>query len=568
MINVNSTTKTAYLSDSIHKELTISFPDLDLTLDNTSVDGQDLEIVERVIAGTNIEIVGCMASVLHITLRNLSEDVSGQHIIVSIVPTVTGAESVVLFNGYVDKVEQVPHKTKKEITAYDILYSISDIDVATWYNNLAFPQTIKDFRDGLFEYLGIEQETATLVNDDLSFDKGFAPTRLNALDLIKSICQINCVFGKITRDETFAYVNAPTNSTPVSQALTKYKANSTTYSEYKVKPVNKLIIRTGVNEGIAGNGENKYIISENFFTKNLTSSTLQMLASRLYNLVNGFSFQPVNADINGLPYIECLDKISLPVYPIDGSSSTPTIKEFVVLERTIKGIQALRDKVVAEGDEYQHEFLSSVTVDIEELKAQVNGLVQKEFTSYELRNTNSISIGEDEEIRLIFARIASNTQTKAQIHVEVDLESEAISEDYTQGIVTYLIDSTDTEFYPTETWIDGKHVLHLMYILPLQANDIQQFEVYMQSVGGGIEIPRGGVWLYASGAGLVGDGKWDGNITLLDYTEEWTFSPYTFEDASDSVSVLLNFAGEYLSTEDGEKLSTEDGEDLILEGDS
>ena len=202
------------------------------------------------------------------------------------------------------------------------------------------------------------------------------------------------------------------------------------------------------------------------------------------------------------------------------------------------------------------------------LQGLLSTVSKNEFTSYELRNTAPISIGDDENVRLLLARIASNTQTKAQIHIEVDLECEAVSEDYTQGIVTYLIDSTDTEFYPTETWIDGKHVLHLMYILPLQANDIQQFEVYMQSIGGGIEIPRGGVWMYASGAGLVGDGKWDGNIELLDYTEEWTFSPYTFEDAEDNVSVLLNFAGEYLSTEDGEIMTTEDGEELILEGDS
>ena len=199
------------------------------------------------------------------------------------------------------------------------------------------------------------------------------------------------------------------------------------------------------------------------------------------------------------------------------------------------------------------------------LQGLLSTVSKNEFTSYELRNTAPISIGDDENVRLLLARIASNTQTKAQIHIEVNLESAAV-EDYTQGIVTYLIDSTDTEFYPTETWIDGKHVLHLMYILPLQANDMQQFEVYMQSVGGSIEIPRGGVWLYASGAGLVGDGKWDGNITLLDYTEEWAYSEYTFEDATDSIT--FEFAGEYLSTEDGEKLSTEDGEDLILEGDS
>lgn len=201
------------------------------------------------------------------------------------------------------------------------------------------------------------------------------------------------------------------------------------------------------------------------------------------------------------------------------------------------------------------------------LQGLLSTVSKNEFTSYELRNTAPISIGKDENVRLLLARIASNTQTKAQIQVEVNLESEAV-EDYTQGIVTYLIDSTDTEFYPTETWIDGKHVLHLMYILPLQANDMQQFEVYMQSVGGSIEIPRGGVWLYASGAGLVGDGKWDGTILVTDVALDWDIIEIGFDGASDSVSVLLDFAGEYLGTEDGETMTTEDGEELILEGDS
>ena len=196
------------------------------------------------------------------------------------------------------------------------------------------------------------------------------------------------------------------------------------------------------------------------------------------------------------------------------------------------------------------------------LQGLLSTVSKNEFTSYEWRNVAPISIGEEEDIRLIRSRIASNTQTKAQIHIEVNLESEAISEDFTQGIVTYLIDSTDTEFYPTETWIDGKHVLHLMYILPLQANESQWFEVYMQAAGGSIEIPRGGVWMYASGAGLVGDGKWDGNITIIDYTEEWTFSEYTFEDATDSITFAEE--NETRITSDGSLRVTSDGSTRII----
>jgi hypothetical protein len=107
-----------------------------------------------------------------------------------------------------------------------------------------------------------------------------------------------------------------------------------------------------------------------------------------------------------------------------------------------------------------------------------------------------------------------------------------------------------------------------MYILPLEANTLQTFDVYMKSVGGTIEIDRGGVWLYASGSGLVGDGKWDGTIEVSDVALDWNIIEIGFESASDSVEFEFEFTGEILTTEDGEELTTEDGEELILEGDS
>lgn len=173
------------------------------------------------------------------------------------------------------------------------------------------------------------------------------------------------------------------------------------------------------------------------------------------------------------------------------------------------------------------------------LQGLLSTVSKNEFTSYELRNAALISVGNNQQERIVhIPRIASNTNTKAQIHIEVNLESEAIEgEDFTKGIVSYLINSEEVDFYPTETWIDGNHIMHLMYILPLEANTSNQFDVYLRSVGGTIEIPRGGVWVYASGAGLVGDGKWDGTITVEDDVTSWTIPVMSFVDATDSVNV-------------------------------
>lgn len=169
------------------------------------------------------------------------------------------------------------------------------------------------------------------------------------------------------------------------------------------------------------------------------------------------------------------------------------------------------------------------------LQGLLSTVGRNEFTSYELKNPAPITINDNETARLLMARIASNTSTKAQIHIEVNLDTEA-DEEFTQGIVSYLINSEDVQFYPKETWIDGNHVLHLMYILPLEANSLQIFEVYLQSLGGTISIDRGGVWLYASGAGLVGDGRWDGTITCQDNATAWNILNISVANANDSVT--------------------------------
>ena len=58
----------------------------------------------------------------------------------------------------------------------------------------------------------------------------------------------------------------------------------------------------------------------------------------------------------------------------------------------------------------------------------------------------------------------------------------------------------------------------------------------MRSIGGTIDIQRGGIWFYASGAGLVGDGKWDGTILVTDVALDWDIIEIGFDGASDFVS--------------------------------
>ena len=264
--------------------------------------------------------------------------------------------------------------------------------------------------------------------------------------------------------------------------------------------------------------------------------------------------------------------------------------------------------------------LSKTDKDVQGL---INNTSKNETTSYEAHNTSAITIGDDEEKLLIHARITSNKNTKAMIHIEVNLESLSntptaeyqvdedgiihlediwndIGETATKGIVSYIVNAEEDELHPTETWIDGNHVLHLMYILPVAQNVASEFYAYMKSEGGTITIDEGGVWFYALGVGLVGDGKWNGSIDIeevaaefqlvkltfdgvselvdvdlktptgivvSDSAAEFTILGLTMENAIEVVSISLHLWSFQMVTEDDEPFITEDGIALITEGD-
>ena len=175
-----------------------------------------------------------------------------------------------------------------------------------------------------------------------------------------------------------------------------------------------------------------------------------------------------------------------------------------------------------------------------------------------------------------------------------------VSNNETKGIIRYLINAQEAALKPKEQWTDGNHVLHLMYVLPLEQGIAAQFDVYMKAEDGTIEIPMGGVWFYGSGRGLVGDGKWDGVIEVEEPAAEWSMVEIGFTNSGDVVSVgmdepiavtitdnaaewamvEINYAGagEYLTismhvekfgriTEDGNRRITEDGNYRCTEND-
>lgn len=403
-MKVNENTLKAYNNTSSNKSLRIYFPNLDYTIDKTQIHQETMFLREALIEGRNIEFVGCISSEFSIQIQSIPYSIKNEKMEVYIVADNT--EEIPLFKGVVDSAVRQTNKNYKKITAFDKLYSKGNIDIASWYNSLNFPISIKKFREGLFNLLEIEQEDVYLPNDSVFIRKEYNPVKLQALPVIKAICQINGAFGIINRAGKFEYRILsdslkkkgafpglslfPGPSTfpgyIYDDGLNKIQVNDVAfykavdYQDYSVKPVEKVTIRqSDSDKGITyGEGTNNYIIQGNMFTLNKTDAELRGIAQKIYASVKNVEFVPFEAENSGYPFVEVgLDAVEYYAYNFEASANSNnrdiyTKKTFYVFNRTLKGIQDLKDTYGVDGDEYQKEFITDVSTQIEQLRQNIN----------------------------------------------------------------------------------------------------------------------------------------------------------------------------------------------------
>lgn len=162
-----------------------------------------------------------------------------------------------------------------------------------------------------------------------------------------------------------------------------------------------------------------------------------------------------------------------------------------------------------------------------------------EIGFYEYRNVMPFIIGDNVRRRVMSLRCVSTAETRVQIHVNICLEAQTLEGfDKMNVVATYMIDAEEQDLHPTETYIDGKHVLHLMYILPMQQDSISMFVLYLTPQDGILIIDRGALWAFASGAGIVGDDEWDGIFDLIEEAVDFAIpDSIIVKTASEAISI-------------------------------
>lgn len=453
-----------FKKDTVDKQLSIVSDDGKINITNTELHQEKFELTESLCSEQELTFGSCEAAMIKFTVSNTFLPMKGRWMTVRM--SLDGhADIPFQFGRYkVDSDTPTADRTCRDVVAYDALYDILNADVAAWYNTV-FPShkeqqkdkdgktttvtvydpvTMKQFRDSFFKHFGIEQADIILVNDGMSIEKTVSVTpssetssdteesstigeSMSGKEVLSCICEINACMGHMGRDGKFHYIYLeqeiqglyPRNDLypadnlyprdPKSTQIGKGFYVSAKYEDYLVRTINKLQIREQKNDigVIVGSGSNAYVIEDNFLVYGKGTEELTGIANNTLSKIRGIIYRPFAADCKGNPCLEVGDAVRLP--------TRYELIESYILKRTLKGIQALRDDLEADGEEYRTNGANGIQKSILKLKGRSNVLERT------IEKTQSTITDVEKELQ------SQITQTASEIRTEVKNTTDGLS---------------------------------------------------------------------------------------------------------------------------------------------
>lgn len=421
-----------FQKDNTDKQLRIVTDDGLANITNTEIHQQQFELTESLCSENELRFGSCETSMIKFTISNTFIPLDGKWLTVTMIVERHTDKPFQIGRYKVFSDIATADRTKRDVVAYDAMYDIINADaseVAAWYNSV-LPEkddwiTMRSFRTSFMRHFGIEQEETELVNDYMKVERTIEPSEMSGLDVITAICEINGCFGHIGRDGKFHYIYLPQaiqglypannlypdhapdylpyqqrtgHLYPQDPKSTRVGADGTyighpEYESFLCQSIDKLQIRQEENDigVIAGReGDNCYIIEDNFLVYGKGSEELQGIADNIFGKITDVIYRPFSAEAKGNPCLEVGDPIRL--------TTKYDLIESYILQHTLKGVQSLRDAYLADGAEKYSEQVNGVHKSIIQLKGKSNVLertieeTRLEMTDIEKGLKNEISI--------------------------------------------------------------------------------------------------------------------------------------------------------------------------------
>lgn len=469
---MNDSTKRMYKMGKGTYTVKLSFPELNLEYNTEVFEKDKFTLTEALMNGDSLEFVGCISNCLQVQIHNANANLEGKKVIASI--DIKGQnDPMQLFVGYVKSSKTRSDLAYKELVCYDSLWKkVHDVDVSPWYKTISFPMTMKTLRDSFFEYVGIEQVVKTLPNDEIILSREYIPERMNALDVLKSICQFNAVCGIMNRQDKFDYISPESISDPSPEENFFYK--SMQFEEYITNKIDRVEVRDDEDAETFsyGMGTNKYIIQGNMFVFGLSKASKRLVCENIYNTIKDFQYRPVSYQAVGLPFAEVGSCQQFKVLDWLNGDGEKVIRKFPLLSRTLEGIQELTDRVDIQGKRNQTEFISDVNAQIEAIRRttqEIKNIAQRQI-DYILPNDIDEAPIEDGEnndvVTFEFSNITEGEKTSMYSCLNFETETSIAGGVYGDCDVTAKIIVDGEEVEKVEcNYGDGGQCLMLNYLL-------------------------------------------------------------------------------------------------------
>lgn len=443
-----------FLKDSVDKQLNIVSDDGKINITNTELHQEKFELTESLCSESELTFGACEAGMIKFTVSNVFLPMKGKWLTAKM--TLDGHKDKPFQIGRYKVYSDTPtaDRTCRDVVAYDALYDILSSDVTDWYNQI-LPQkdskvTLKQFRDSFFNHFGVEQEEVSLVNDEMIIKKTVEVTAsssgssdtaekstigeaISGKEVLYCILEINGCMGNIGRYGKFRYVYLtqeiqglyPANDlypaddlyprNPKSTSISKSQYISAQYEDYIVRTIDKLQIREKENDigVIVGDDGNTYVIEGNFLVYGKGTKELNEIGEKTLSKIKGIIYRPFSADCKGNPCLEVGDAVRL--------TTKYELIETYILKRTLKGIQALRDDLEADGEEYRTSKVNGIQRSILQLKGKSNTLERS------IEETKSTIVDVEKGLQ------SQITQTATEIRSEVKNTTDGLSSRITQN---------------------------------------------------------------------------------------------------------------------------------------
>ncbi len=410
--------KGLYNQDSVDKQLTIAYEGGEIT--NEDLYSECFELTESLCSQNELRFGSCEASMLKFKIANTVDSLMNKNLTVSQV--LNGQANVPFQIGKYKVVSDVPSgdRNYRNVTAYDAMYDIINSDVSAWYESLTFPLTLKEFRDLFFSHFDITQVDMELIHDDMSIEKTIATTGISGKDIITAVCELNGVFGHINRQGQFAYKSLEES---FCEELDKRRYITCEYEDFETSLISRLQVRQEQNDigVIVGEGNNTYIIEDNFLVYGKEPADLEEIANKTFEKIRLIQYRPMSVSLRGNLCIEVGDSILVHTRNKDVAS--------YILQRTIKGIQSLRDTFSAEGVYEYAEKINSVNKEVKQLRGKVNSLEKTvEKTVAKIADVeNEISTTITQTVDSLKVEIESAAQDVGNLKEEVNKNTDNIN---------------------------------------------------------------------------------------------------------------------------------------------